>query len=138
MTSSNGDTALTASEDNIHTRAWRRAGTPDPLILLVARERLLRASVKASWSSFTATLQDNSVDSSFLKPSVVTIGSSCCSISSAFNYISLISFGMTFRRLFRALVAHNGPAPAARLFLPCNPFPGMFYWRIRGSGSLPR
>ena len=37
----------------IHMRVWLRAGKPDPLILLVAREPLLRASVKASLSLFT-------------------------------------------------------------------------------------
>lgn len=44
---------LTASGDNIHMRAWRRAGKPDPLILLVAREPLLCASIKGSLSLYT-------------------------------------------------------------------------------------
>lgn len=48
-----GDTVLTASGDNIHMRAWRRAGKPDPLILLVAREPLLCASIKGSLSLYT-------------------------------------------------------------------------------------
>lgn len=53
MTLTYGDTVLTASGDNIHMRAWRRAGKPDPLILLVAREPLLCASIKGSLSPFT-------------------------------------------------------------------------------------
>ena len=44
------DIALLVSGDNIHMRVLRRAGKPDPLILLVAREPLLRASVRASVS----------------------------------------------------------------------------------------
>ena len=53
MTFTTRDIDMAASGDNNYTRVWRRAGKPDPLILLVAREPLLCASARAIMSLFT-------------------------------------------------------------------------------------
>lgn len=49
----------------------------DPLILLMAREPLLRASVKALVSFFTVCRSAYSIDIPLLKLSVVTIDTPC-------------------------------------------------------------
>ena len=47
-------------------------------------------------------------------------------------------FGMTSTRPLRALVAHDGPAPAARPHFACTSFSEISRWRIWGSTSFPR
>ena len=47
---------MKASGDKVRTGAWRGAGKPDPLILLMAQEPLLRASVEASVPSLRSYL----------------------------------------------------------------------------------
>ena len=47
-------------------------------------------------------------------------------------------FGMTFTRQLRGLTAHDGPAPAAWRYLPCNSYSNIFCWRLWSSGSGPR
>lgn len=45
---------------------------------------------------------------------------------------------MTSTRPLRALVAHDGPAPAARGHFPCTSFFNIRRWRLWGSRSFPR
>lgn len=53
-------------------------------------------------------------------------------------FFAFALLGMTSTCPLRALVAHDGPAPAARGYFPCPSFSNIRRWRLWGSRSFPR